>query len=225
LFGERPSTKKEGIKMVSGINSIMKGRRTAQELIRIRAFWTMVMLAIFTGCSNPFAPPGGGSGSNNKSLKEPTTPENVLYNLEWAMNNKDIQVYERCLDEDFWYHSPPIYPDDPESIQEWAKEDELTVMRRMFGQDPTYQGTEPFETIEFRFDYGEPEVEFAVSNPEEPMNDHPDEDWVVFSGPITIHLRYSEGHGWDVQNQLIDIKLRKRSDGTWAIIRWWDYPL
>ncbi|MCD6170244.1 MAG: hypothetical protein J7J76_06850 [Candidatus Latescibacteria bacterium] len=180
----------------------------------------IVSVAAFSvGCWNPFAPPEHKRRPDTQLTVQPrTTPENVINNLIYAMTNRDIEVYEDCLDEDYWYHSPPVFPDDPESFLDLSKDDDVTIVRRIFGLDPTYDRP-GFQVIEFTFYHGKPQIELGEDKPEE----HPDENWVVFEGTVDMYLYSDETkeHGHHV-NQTMIYKLREDSEGMWTIIRWED---
>jgi hypothetical protein len=55
---------------------------------------------LVVGCSNPFAPPNIGP-RGGAPIKPLTSPENVLDNLVYAYEQRDIDVYETLLDPDF----------------------------------------------------------------------------------------------------------------------------
>ncbi len=190
-----------------------------KKTLRLMSTLLVVVAAFSVSCRNPFAPPEHKHQSDTQlSIKPPTTPENVINNLIYAMNNRDIEAYEDCLDEDYRYYSPPIFPDDLGSYLDWGRDYDVTIIRRIFGLDPAYDKP-GFEIIQFTFDYGKPWIELGEDNPEE----HPDEDWVVFKGTVDIYLYSDESkeHGHHV-NQTMIYKLREDSEGNWTIVRWED---
>ena len=61
-------------------------------------------LLALAACSNPFAPekkPGPGDGP--EPAPAATTPQQLMDNLHRAMRDRDEQLYETLLDEDFWF--------------------------------------------------------------------------------------------------------------------------
>jgi hypothetical protein len=59
-------------------------------------------------CANPFAPPKAGPGSripiasqNCVECPDSVNADSVLFNFKYAYENRDIDVYENCLDRDF----------------------------------------------------------------------------------------------------------------------------
>lgn len=72
--------------------------------------WSM-SVAVLVGCSNPFSPPNVGP-RGGIPIKPLVSPENVLDNLVYAYERRDIDVYEELLDPDFVF----VYFD-PERIE------------------------------------------------------------------------------------------------------------
>ncbi len=70
-----------------------------------------VLLAVVVGCANPFSPPDVGP-TGGSPIKPLNSPENVLENLQYAYEQRDFDVYEELLDEDFRF----VYFD-PEQIE------------------------------------------------------------------------------------------------------------
>lgn len=210
---------------------------------------SLVLLTATLGCWNPFAPdqerpPGGGE---ELSLD---TPDNTLKALDYAMNHKDIEWYDRVLDEDYWFREPNEYDD--ELDKGWGKEEDVRVVKKIF---------EYFDVFEYRLPGNPWYLEFG-SNTDSLQNlltpdkidellamlglkagddtrkqeiietseqageedDHPGEVWVVFSRPVDMYMyNYAKDEGYKV-NQQFDIKLRRGEDGLWRIVRWVDYP-
>jgi len=178
------------------------------------------------------------------------TPDNTLKALDYAMNHKDIEWYDRVLDEDYWFSEPNEYDD--ELDKGWGKEEDVRVVKKIF---------EYFDVFEYRLPGNPWYLEFG-SNTDSLQNlltpdkidellamlglkarndmrkqeiietseqageedDHPGEVWVVFSRPVDMYMyNYADDKGYKV-NQLFKIKLRKGKDGLWRIVRWVDYP-
>jgi len=185
----------------------------------------LVVLITTVGCWNPFAPPEERPPEGKKELPPLDTPEHVLENLDYAMNHKDIDVYDRVLDEDYWFREPNELDDELDNG--WGKERDVEMVRKVF---------EYFDVFEYKLLGGQRYLEFGSGTdlsqmgesdvaltPDDP-DDHPGEVWVVFSRPVDMKMyNYSDDRGFIV-NQLFELKLRKGKDGLWRIIRWTDYP-
>lgn len=61
---------------------------------------TVAVVTLVCGCSNPFSPPNVGP-SGGLPIEELTSPENVLKNLVYAYEQRDIDIYEQLIDFDF----------------------------------------------------------------------------------------------------------------------------
>ena len=174
----------------------------------------LILLALLA-CSNPFAPEkkkGGGNGNTGQTLKEPTTPEILFENLDYAMNKQDIEVYEDLLDENYWFTEPS----EIDSLDlAWGKVYDVDAVRNIF---------EIFTTFEFGFIASRRTIEPGIEYPGEGPDAHPDEDWDVFFGPVEMFMLDDNGDGFIV-NQNMTFKLRQDpSTGLYTIIRWITHP-
>ena len=179
------------------------------------------------GGSNPFAPakhtPEGTAAVERPPAEDADTPTIAMDNLERAFNNRDKELYESLLDEDFWFTEPDCLGD----LQfAYGRETELELMAG------SRDGSEPgifdvFRTIEYEFELIRRSTELGRDYPKADENDidgHPDEDWEIFRARVRILLLVEEDEGFRV-NQVMTFKLREDEDGTWKIIRWADDPL
>ena len=175
---------------------------------------TLLVLLGLLAC-NPFAPEkkkGGGNGDTGQTLKEPTTAEILFENLDYAMNKRDIEVYEDVLDENYWFSEPS----EIDSLDlAWGKDFDVDAVRNIF---------DIFTTFEFNFIASRRDVELGIEYPGEGPDAHPDEDWDVFFGPVEMFMLDDNGDGFIV-NQNMTFKLRKDpATGLYTIIRWITHP-
>jgi hypothetical protein len=94
----------------------------------------IVCLAV-AGCWNPFAPPGGGDPPPSQvQYKLRTTPENVVYNLNSAYKDMNLEEYLACLAENFEFVLNPNDVNDPmnDLPESWGKTEEEAIHARMF---------------------------------------------------------------------------------------------
>jgi len=176
--------------------------------------------AAILSCSNPFAPPEVGPG-----VLAPILPQNcsecpdsvnayaVLSNFKYAYENRDIDVYENCLDDDFMF----IYIDQDRQGQI----EEIEVPRDGTSGDiaRTRRLFEAFSEI--RLDTWTP----RRLDPEDPSL-HDGEAWEVWV--VTFHLFLRDLRGvYNFQqfeaNGLAFFKIRKSSDSFWRIVVWEDH--
>ena len=177
---------------------------------------------MLAACSNPFAPstarPPGGEELPPALVA--TTPEIAMDNLARAFNERDKELYETILDEDFWFTETDCRGD---LVFANGFEQELEIMGG--ARDGSSQGIfAEFRTIEWDFQLTLRETEFAGSRPGPLPDGHLDEDWEVFRGRVEILLLETRDDGFRVTQTMI-IKLRQGDDGLWRIIRWIDDPL
>ena len=97
---------------------------------------TIFIVALFTagvvglvGCSN-------SSGPSESGYLEPTSPENVLLNLQRAYIYRNLDEYLDCLSEDFKFHFTEADQHDVPQLPPWFyKSDEQQVHENMFGDE------------------------------------------------------------------------------------------
>ncbi|MCC7262771.1 MAG: hypothetical protein IT369_09650 [Candidatus Latescibacteria bacterium] len=184
-----------------------------------------LLALVAAGCSNPFAPKPRTPPDGEPQLPAPaaTTPEILIDNLSRAFNDRDKDLYETLLDEDFWFTEKNCLGED---IYFNGREEELSFMGG--SRDGSKQGFfERFRTFEYEFTPILRTVELGRDYPEAVPDDpdgHPAEDWVVFRGRTHMLMVDENSDGFRV-DQVMNYKLRQGSDGLWRIIRWIDDPL
>jgi hypothetical protein len=171
-------------------------------------------------CSNPFAPPEVGPGAlapilpqNCEDCPDSVNAFAVLSNFKYAYENRDIDVYENCLDENFIF----IYIDQNRSgeieeveIPRDGNSGDIIRTRRLF---------EAFDDIR---------LSTWIPNRLEPEGPelHEGETWEVWL--VTFHLSLRDLSGtYNYQqfeaNGLALYKIKKSFDGFWRIIVWEDH--
>jgi hypothetical protein len=182
---------------------------------------TLITGLLILSCSNPFAPPEVGPG-----VLAPILPQNcaecpdsvnamaVLSNFRYAYENRDIDVYENCLDEDFVF----IYIDQNRSgeieeveIPRDGTSGDIVRTRRLFDAFDEIRLT---TWIPNRLD------------PEGPEMHEGDDTWEVWL--VTFHLSLRDLSGaYNFQqfeaNGLALYKIKKSPDGFWRIVVWEDH--
>jgi hypothetical protein len=173
-------------------------------------------------CSNPFAPPRAGRGSlapilpqNCTTCPDEVNAANVLSNFKYAYENRDIDIYENCLDHDFVF----VYTD-----QDREDQIETVEIPRDGNSGDIYRTTGLFDAFsEIRLDTWVParQDSEAVSTPE-----HPGEIWEVWLVTFYLSLRDLTGaysyQQFEASGMAL-FKIRKSPDGYWRIVRWEDH--
>lgn len=187
--------------------------------IKIIMIFCGASLACFA-CSNPFAPPEVGPGAlapilpqNCSECPDSVNAFNVLSNFKYAYENRDIDVYENCLDDDFIFD----YIDQNRSgeieeveIPRDGTSGDLMRTRRLFN---AFDEIRLDTWIPNRLDPEGPEL-------------HDGETWEVWL--VTFHLSLRDLSGtYNYQqyeaNGLALFKIRKSNDDFWRIIVWEDH--
>lgn len=105
-----------------------------------RRLAVLALAAVFAfglgGCWNPFAPDEGDpSDRPPEEYRLPTTPANVIHNMELAYKEMNVDTYLDCLSEDFIFY--PNEEDVGGEIPEyWFKDEERRVHENMFSDSP-----------------------------------------------------------------------------------------
>jgi len=148
---------------------------------------------------------------------EPTTPRKVIKNLEVAFTQLDIDFYERCLHENFYYRSPS---DIDEFDIYWSRPVEIETMRKLFA-----------ECREFIFTPSEINIyeEYGKNVPNKPdgaiideNDEHPDDIWIVCDYYITMDIFFKTLGDYKVQQDMKFIMVEDPETHLFSIIRWVD---
>jgi len=189
----------------------------------IRFLTKCVMLVIgfgLMGCSNPFAPPVIGAGTlapilaqNCEECPDSTNAAAVLANFKYAYENRDMDVYENCLDDEFIF----IYIDQ----NAFGDIEEVEV--------PLNGASGDLARTQGLFDaFDEIRLDTWVPNRLEPEGPeiHDGENWEIWLVNFHLSLRDLSGTFNFQQfeaNGLDLFKIRKSADGYWRIVVWEDH--
>ena len=135
----------------------------------------------------------------------------VLGGLERAFEERDKELYETLLDDDFLFTEQGCSGD---SVYINDLVEELGIIGP---RDGSREGVfDYYRTIGFRFHLLARFTELAGESPE-----HPTEDWEVFSGRVEMQLLRRPDQGKSV-DQGMTFKMRLGEDRLWRIVRWHD---
>ena len=176
---------------------------------------TCLLLVALGACGNPFAPekhtPEGSV--DLPPAPDATSPEQAMDNLGRAMRDRDKDLYETLLDQDFWFTETDCLGD---LVLANGFEEELEIMGG--SRDGSQSGIfDIFRTFEFDFELIRRSQEIGNEFPEAFEGDpdgHPDEDWQVFRGRVEMLLLDENGDGYRV-DQIMTYKLRLNEEGLW----------
>ncbi len=155
-------------------------------------------------------PPGG-------TWEEPRTPDKVLKNLRSALNQRDIEMYERCLDEDFFYRSPSAV-DSLDII--WSRSVERAVMENMMNQVKEIVFTAS-ENSRFS-EYGRNVPNIPPGERIDEDNEHPDQVWIIIDAYVTIDVFTNQFGDFKAQQDMQFKMVEDPRTGLYTIIQWYD---
>jgi hypothetical protein len=185
-------------------------------------FVAATVISLLLGCSNPFAPPKAGPGTlapilpqNCAECPDWINAHNVLSNFIYAYENRDIDVYENCLDRDFVF----VYTD-----QDRQGEIETVEIPRDGVSGDIYRTRGLFEAFnEIRLDT----LSLTRLDPEpDTLPAHLGQTWEVWLLAFYLSLRDTRGTYNYQQYEasgLALFKMRKSADGFWRIVIWEDH--
>jgi len=185
--------------------------------MKIRSIIILIFLALFP-VSCIFSPdPGKKSEKPHHQWIEPTTPSNVIKNLEMAFTQRDIDFYERCLHPDFFYRSPSEV--DELDIY-WSRSVEIATMRKLFEECREFIIT-PVQ-INIYEEYGKnypdiPDRAIIDSN-----DDHPNDVWIICDYYITMDIFFNQLGDFKVQQDMKFKIVEDTDTHLFSIIRWVD---
>jgi len=171
-------------------------------------------------CSNPFAPPRVGPGTlapilpqNCDDCPDSTNAFNVLSNFKYSYENRDIDIYENCIDADFIF----IYIDQDlqgniETI-EVPRDGVSGDIQRTRGLFAAFNEIQLDTWLPRRLDFEDPDL-------------HNGEPWEVWLVNFHLSLRDLSGAYNYQQFEALGLalfKIRKSPDGFWRIVVWEDY--
>ena len=150
--------------------------------------------------------------------QEPITPGIVIENLKVAFNDRDIDLYERCLHPDYFYESPS--ETDSLNVESWSRSYDVMVMGKLFDQCTAFIFTTVLQKLvkEYGADIADIPAGVKVSN------EHPEQIWYIYDYDISMDMIFIEYGDFKVQ-QYMKFVMVEGPPGNWSIIRWIDDTL
>lgn len=183
-----------------------------------------LLVFVQVGCWNPFSPDTRRvPGPPPVELPPLTSPENVFVNLDYAMNHKDIEIFEEVLDDGYTFYEPSLTDTVDYS---WGKAEDVQFVRNIFNAFDIFEYS--LETLgERHTEYGS---NVAPEGAKDISDEHADENWEVFLRRANILLLdETRTNGFSI-NQYFEFKMRKQQEKDpdtgqplWRIVRWIDH--
>lgn len=189
--------------------------------------WVMVGLVVL-GLNSCILDP-----KEEKPVDPPATPykpldgerDNVLFNLQKAYNERNLERYDELLDVDFvFFFSNTDVASGEVQFDQWGRTREIGANRNLF--DPTFSrpGLEPASDIDLMLTYAAGDDKWVQVTPPDPVK-YPDEIW--YEKIVTYSLTVKSGDIDFVGNNIqASFTVRWAKDQTgkeyWRIIIWRD---
>jgi len=178
----------------------------------------LINIAFILTSSCIFSPDTGKKNQKPpQQWTEPTTPRKVIDNLEVAFTLLDIDFYERCLHENFFYRSPS---DVDEFDIYWSRSVEIETMRKLFAECREFIFT-PSE-IHIYEEYGKNVPDIPDGAVIDENDDHPDEIWILCDYYIAMDIFFKELGDFKVQQDMKFKMVEDPETHLFSIIRWVD---
>jgi len=189
---------------------------------------SFVALSALNSCildpkKTPDKPDGGGGG--NQTFKSLEVRDDVFNNLELAYNTRQINEYDRLLDDNFtFFFSPNDVSEGTVQFSQWDRAAEIGATRNMF--DPTFSppNRDPISSIDLSITFPEGDGAWQVI-PGTADNGHPNEDW--YEKTMTYLLTVKAGDTTFTSGTPLDASIVVRqveADGKqiFRIVQWRD---
>ena len=165
-----------------------------------------------------FSPKTGKKGSQPEGQwVDPTTPRKVVNNLQVAFNQLDIDFFERCLHENYFYRSPSNI--DSLDIA-WPRSEDVRIVGNIM-KDCREIIFIPSE-ISIYEEYGSNRTDRPEDAALDTQNEHPDDIWYICSYYITMDLFSNTFGNLKVQQDMKFKMVENPETHRYSIIRWLD---
>ncbi len=185
--------------------------------IRMKKITGFILSLIILTCmlSCIFSPKEGEKKENPPGKwQEPITPGIVIENLEVSFSNRDIDFYERCLHENYYYESPS----ESDSLNvSWSRSTDVRIVGYIFDDSISFVFTPSFFSLNKEYGINVADIPQGADISEE----HPDEIWYKYNYDITMDVSFKTFGEYRV-HQFMTFVMVEDSDGHWSIIRWID---
>ena len=193
--------------------------------MRFHNLFIAISLLLLSNCGDDDKSPTGASDNPNDTpglLTPLTTPEALMDRLTQAMRNRDIELYKSLLADRFWFTETDCTG---QIVFANGLEEELEIMGGDEAQE-TAGIFDVFRAFDFEFALIEQTTELgseALNAFDGDPDGHPDEDWEVFRGHVSMFLSQSADDGFRVEQEM-SFKTHREGD-EWKLVRWVDHPL
>jgi hypothetical protein len=160
------------------------------------------------------------------AFRSGTVRNDVVFNLETAYETRNINEYDKLLDEDFIFHfSPADIRDYKVNVKQWDRAAELDATTNLFDRTYSPPQGEPVDNISVEFDYKvDEDDDWQPQAPSDPQK-YPNETWYKLQ--VDYFLNISAGATLYTSGNSIRAEFTIRPvtvDGKqiWRIVSWRD---
>jgi hypothetical protein len=164
------------------------------------------------------------TGTPYKSLATDKPRDNVLFNLQKAYVERNIDRYDQLLDDGFVFHFSQVdFKDGNVSVEQWDRASEVASTRNIFNRNFSKPGVDPISKIDLTLTYTDGDNSWNQVTPDD-QQAYPNETWyektvtydlVATSGPIDFT-------GLNIQASFIVRAAEVEGVEIWRIISWRD---
>ncbi len=159
---------------------------------------TIVIIILFIGCTNPFAPKLVNENLLSSSfITDQKSPQDVLTNFRYAYIFKDSLIYSEIIDSSFTFSSTN-YSTTPPSPITWGRDDDLRTTAKMFRH---------FRDINLTWS--------------DTINSYIDSTNAAIK--LIFTLTFDDGSVIPTLRGEANFNFEKKNTGIWKIIRWEDF--
>jgi len=184
--------------------------------IRIVMLIVIILSSAYVSCI--FSPKTGKKKSPpTPQWLDPISPRNVINNLQVAFNLRDIDFFERCLHENYYYISPS--QTDSLNIQ-WPRSDDILAVKGVMEKSREIIFT-PSE-INIYEEYGANVPNIPETAVLETDDEHPDDIWWICDYYITIDIFTNDYGDFKAQQDMKFKMIEDTETKLYSIIQWYD---
>jgi len=167
-----------------------------------------------------------------KTPPKPTQPykdlsgerDNVLFNLEKSYNERNIDQYNKLLDNDFVFHFSNVDVQQGNvNVTQWDRAAEINANKNMFDPNFNKPGVEPVSSIDLSLTYVAGDNNWTQVTPPDPVK-YPGETWYekIVNYTLTVKAGSNEYQGLNIQASFVVRWATVEGQSYWRIVSWHD---
>ena len=177
-------------------------------------------------CSDDFVvPPGHKPRATYKDLSADGPRDNVLYNLQLAYNDRNINRYDELLDDDFvFYFSEYDFQNGVVTVEYWRRAAEINANKNLFDPNYTNPLQDPVQDMDLSLAYPAGDDQWTpVPAPDQVR--FPGETWYRKTVTYSLTVKMPGDFQYICDDKQADFVVRvatEDSEEYWQIVLWSD---